>query len=132
MGRTKPKKKAHTKATDTPAQKSSSTKPEKAPSIPALLEKAHELITQYDYELALRFMRRILEQQPSNAEAREMLGVCLLETGEIDDAKEVSCDNYLIHYFRRLMPFLGVPISCSAGFTAIATAFCAPLSCPVI
>lgn len=84
MGRTKPKKKQHTKATDPPAQHS------KSPSVPALLEKAQELIVQCDYEFALRFVRRILEQQPENVEAREMLGVSLLETGEIDGAKQVS------------------------------------------
>ncbi|EKM78886.1 hypothetical protein AGABI1DRAFT_121265 [Agaricus bisporus var. burnettii JB137-S8] len=82
MGRTRPAKKQHTKATDPPAQHS------KPPSIPALLEKAQELIVQCDYELALRFVRRILELQPENVEAREMLGVSLLETGEIDAAKE--------------------------------------------
>lgn len=44
---------------------------------------------QCDYDLARRFIRRILEQQPTNAEAKEMLGVALLETGEIEAAKEV-------------------------------------------
>jgi hypothetical protein len=88
MGRTRPAKKHHTKATDPPAQHS------KPPSTPALLEKAQELVVQCDYELALRFVRRILEQQPENVEAREMLGVSLLETGKIDAAKEASafCD----------------------------------------
>lgn len=93
MGRTKPKKKTHTKATDTPALQSSSTKPTKTPSIPALLEKAQELLTQCDYEFALRFVKRALEQQPNNVEAKEMLGVCLLETGELDGAREVSGSN---------------------------------------
>ncbi|XP_006459532.1 hypothetical protein AGABI2DRAFT_201882 [Agaricus bisporus var. bisporus H97] len=90
MGRTRPAKKQHTKATDPPAQHS------KPPSIPALLEKAQELIVQCDYELALRFVRRILELQPENVEAREMLGVSLLETGEIDAAKEASAFQSLI------------------------------------
>ncbi|KAF9036207.1 TPR-like protein [Panaeolus papilionaceus] len=58
------------------------------PSIPALFEKAQDLIVQCNYELAIRFVRRILEQNPKNVEAKEMLGVCLLETGEIDEAKE--------------------------------------------
>ncbi|KAF9450901.1 TPR-like protein [Macrolepiota fuliginosa MF-IS2] len=88
MGRTRPKKKQHTKASDPPVQHVSSATAAKAPSIPALLEKVQELIVQCDYELALRFVRRILEQQPGSIEAREMLGVCLLETGEIDAAKE--------------------------------------------
>jgi len=72
------------------AQHTSSATPTKTPSIPSLIEKAKELIVQCDYELALRFVRRILEQQPDNVEVREMLGVCLLETGEIEAAKEVG------------------------------------------
>lgn len=86
MGRTKPKKKAHSKATLPPTQHAT---PSNAPSIPSLLEKAQSLIVQCDYDLALRFIRRILEQAPSNAEAKEMLGVALLETGEVEGAKEV-------------------------------------------
>jgi tetratricopeptide (TPR) repeat protein len=86
MGRTKPKKKAHSKATVPPIQHAT---PSNAPLIPSLLEKAQSLIVQCDYELALRFIRRILEQAPSNAEAKEMLGVALLEMGEVEGAKEV-------------------------------------------
>lgn len=132
MGRTKPKKKVHTKATDTPALHSSSKKPAKTPSIPALLEKAQELITQYDYELALRFVKRVLEQQPNDVEAKEMLGVCLLETGELDDAKEVSGGNHLFRYSGQLMLSLGVPISCPTTFTTTTATFCTSLSCPTI
>ncbi|KXN84744.1 UPF0661 TPR repeat-containing protein C16D10.01c [Leucoagaricus sp. SymC.cos] len=85
MGRTRTKQKLHTKTTDPLIQHSSSAK---TPSIPALIEKAQELIIQCDYELALRFTRRVLEQEPDNAEAKEILGVSLLETGEIDAAKK--------------------------------------------
>lgn len=89
MGRARPKQKLHTKVIRPPTQYASSATPAKTPSIPSLLAKAQGLIIQYDYELALRFIRRILEQQPDNVEAREMLGVSLLETGEIDSAREV-------------------------------------------
>ncbi|KAI0359859.1 TPR-like protein [Trametes cingulata] len=58
------------------------------PSVPALLEKAQELIVQCEYELAGRFARRVLEREPGNVEAKEMLGVTQLETGELDAAKE--------------------------------------------
>ena len=85
MGRARPKTKTLTKLS---VQHTSSTT--KTPSIPSLIQKAQELIVQCDYELALRFIRRILEQQPDNVEAREMSGVCLLETGEIEGAKEVG------------------------------------------
>jgi hypothetical protein len=59
------------------------------PSIPSLLEKAQDLIAQCDYELAKRFIDRILERSPTHAEAKEMLGIVQLETGEIDEAKKV-------------------------------------------
>ncbi|KAG6908684.1 hypothetical protein DXG01_003698 [Tephrocybe rancida] len=85
MGRTRTKKKAVTKATDPPVHHDS---PQNVPPVAALLEKAQSLIVQCDYELAQRFVRRILEQDPSNAEAKEMLGVSLLEVGDIDAARE--------------------------------------------
>ncbi|KAG6862547.1 hypothetical protein C0995_000095 [Termitomyces sp. Mi166 len=85
MGRTRPKKKAASKATNPPALH---TSPQNGPSVAALLEKAQSLIVQCDYDLALRFIRRILEQESSNAKAKEMLGVALLETGETDQARE--------------------------------------------
>ncbi|KAF4596587.1 hypothetical protein EYR40_007720 [Pleurotus pulmonarius] len=80
MGRTRTKKKANNKATE-----SSSKNP---PSVQALLEKSESLIEQCDYDLALRFIKRILDQEPKNATAREMLGVALLETGDLIEAKE--------------------------------------------
>ena len=86
MGRARNKRKAISKATEPPVQHTNS----KSPSVASLLEKAQSLIVQSDYDLAQRFIRRILEQQPDNAEAKEMLGVVLLELGEIGGAKEVS------------------------------------------
>ncbi len=77
MGRTRAKK--------TPASKASVAPPQTA----ALLEKAQALVVQCDYELAARFAKRILESEPDNAEAREILGVSLLETDDIDGAKQV-------------------------------------------
>lgn len=85
MGRTKPKKKHLSKVQQGPA---SNAKEE--PSISALLEKTQSLIVQCDYELASRFARRVLERDSSNVEAKEMLGVALLETGEIEQAKQVN------------------------------------------
>ncbi|TEB34724.1 TPR-like protein [Coprinellus micaceus] len=82
MGRTKPKKKQHLAKIQ-----SEPSIPKEQPSVAALTQKAQELIVQCDYELALRFTRRILDQDSSNVEAKEMTGVCLLETGELDEAK---------------------------------------------
>ena len=92
MGRTKPKKKVHLKAKDLLSES------KKAPSITSLLAKAQSLIEQCDYDLALRFIRRILDQDPNNAEAKEMLGVALLETGEIEGAKQVSYEKIKISF----------------------------------
>lgn len=86
MGRTRTKKKPSAKVAELPTQKAS----ENAPSIPSLLEKAQDLIVQCDYDLALRFIQRVLDREPSNAVAKEMLGVIQLETGEIESAKQAS------------------------------------------
>ena len=83
MGRTRPKKKEHSKTKDLHSES------KKLPSTTSLLEKAQSLIEQCDYDLALRFINRILDQDPKNAEAKEMLGIALLETGEIEGAKQV-------------------------------------------
>ena len=83
MGRTRPKKKVQSKAKDVHSES------KKTPSTASLLEKAQSLIEQCDYDLALRFINRILDQDPNNAEAKEILGVALLETGEIEGAKQV-------------------------------------------
>ncbi|KDQ59230.1 hypothetical protein JAAARDRAFT_33954 [Jaapia argillacea MUCL 33604] len=58
------------------------------PSIPELFQKAQSLIDRCDYDLATLFLHRILEQSPSNPDAKEMLGVVLIETGQLDSAKE--------------------------------------------
>ncbi|KAI0049808.1 TPR-like protein [Auriscalpium vulgare] len=58
------------------------------PSVSALLEKAQELIVQCDYELAGKFAQRILQREPRHAEAKELLGVTQLETGELEAAKQ--------------------------------------------
>jgi tetratricopeptide (TPR) repeat protein len=84
MGRNRAKsKKTLPKITESPAEK-----PTNGPTIPALLDKAQTLITQCDYDLARLFIRRILERSPTHADAREVLGVVQLETGEIDAAKK--------------------------------------------
>jgi hypothetical protein len=90
MGRTRTK----TKKT-IPVVSAASEPPSKSlPTIPSLLEKAQELIIQCDYDLAGMFVKRVLDREPVHAEAREMMGVVLLETGEIDEAKSVS-DSFL-------------------------------------
>ncbi|KAI0635934.1 hypothetical protein C8Q77DRAFT_1100465 [Trametes polyzona] len=83
MGRTRPKtRKAKQLVTENTAEMAA------PPSVPALLEKAQELIVRCEYELANRFARRVLEREPRNVEAKEILGVTQLETGELDAAKE--------------------------------------------
>jgi Flp pilus assembly protein TadD len=84
MGRTRTKTKKNVPQFATaPAEKPA------PPSIPALLEKARTLIDQCDYELAERFLHRLLEQSPADVAAREMMGIVQLELGEIDAARKV-------------------------------------------
>lgn len=52
--------------------------------------KAHTVLAQQDYELASRFLERALAQDPRNVEARELLGVCDLELGNVQEARDVS------------------------------------------
>ncbi|KAH6909077.1 hypothetical protein BKA70DRAFT_224470 [Coprinopsis sp. MPI-PUGE-AT-0042] len=82
MGRTKPAKKGRSKPDAT--QKTAAQ-----PTIDSLLKKTQELIVQCDYELAAKFARRIVEQDAANVDAKEMLGVSLLESGEVDEARQV-------------------------------------------
>jgi Flp pilus assembly protein TadD len=84
MGRTRTKK--QTKTTVLTPSKSADSQ---GPPVSALLEKARSLIVQCDYELALQFSQRILEKDRKNTEAKEILGVALLETGDIVAAKDV-------------------------------------------
>jgi Flp pilus assembly protein TadD len=86
MGRTRTKSKKPLLSVDK-APTVTSTKSE--PSITSLLEKVQALIVQCNYELALKFAKRIVDREPKHAEAREMFGVCLLEMGELDGAIEV-------------------------------------------
>ena len=85
MGRTRPK----TRKIKPVITQNTAEEPAPPPPISALLEKAQALIVQCDYDLAGRFARRVLEREPQNVEAKEMLGVVQLETGELLAAKEV-------------------------------------------
>ncbi|KLO17224.1 hypothetical protein SCHPADRAFT_926015 [Schizopora paradoxa] len=58
------------------------------PSTQSLLSKAQSLITQCNYELSQKFIRRILERDPHHVDARELLGITQLEMGELEDAKK--------------------------------------------
>jgi len=86
MGRTRPRRgKAVPAITESPAEKAATS-----PSVSSLLEKAQTLIVQCDYDLAKRFVERVLERAPGHAEARELLGVIQLETGGLEAAKKVK------------------------------------------
>ena len=87
MGRTRPKtRKARPPA---PELTDSQRENKSEPTIEALLEKAQELIVQCDYDLAGRFVERVLKRAPDNVEGKEILGVVQLETGLLDAAKKV-------------------------------------------
>lgn len=54
-----------------------------------LAAKAHTLVAQQTYDVAAQFLTRLLALDPSQREAREMLGVCELEQGNVEAAFEV-------------------------------------------
>ena len=92
MGRTRPKtRKAHPPATELTETK----REEKSePTIEAILEKAQELVVQCDYDLAGKFVERVLQRAPNNVEGKEILGVVQLETGLLDAAKQVRMQSH--------------------------------------
>jgi len=63
--------------------------PSSAPSIPDLLKMVQNLIGELNFELARRSVDRILEREPANVEAREILGSIEIEEGNIDAARKV-------------------------------------------
>ena len=89
MGRTRPR----TRKIKPVVTENTAEDPPPQPSISALLERAQALIVQCDYDLAGRFARRILEREAGHVEAKEILGVSQLETGELFAAKEVRSVN---------------------------------------
>jgi len=88
MGRArlKQKRSAPTSTTQSPAQSTH-------PPTTSLLAKAQDLIIQCDYSLARKFIERVLSREDVTVseknQAKEMMGVVLLELGEVDAAKEV-------------------------------------------
>jgi hypothetical protein len=93
MGRTRPK----TRKARPPAAELTETQREKKsePTVEALLEKAQELIVQCDYNLAGKFVERVLQRAPDNVVGKEILGVVQLETGSLDAAKQVRFASYM-------------------------------------
>jgi hypothetical protein len=87
MGRTRPKTRKARPPAPEPAETLQENKSE--PTVEALLEKAQELIVQCDYDLAGKFVERVLKRAPDNVEGKEILGVVQLETGLLDAAKQV-------------------------------------------
>jgi hypothetical protein len=95
MGRTRPRTRKARPPTTELTETRRENKPE--PAIEALLEKAQELIVQCDYDLAGKFVERVLQRAPDNVEGKEILGVVQLETGLLDSAKQVRIATYLMY-----------------------------------
>ena len=53
------------------------------------VDKAHTLLAQSNFELAAQFLDRALELEPTNLEARELLGVAHLEAGDPEVGRTV-------------------------------------------
>lgn len=94
MGRTKLKKVLQK---TTAAHRTETAIPVKAlPLTSSIYEKAQGLVVQCNYDLAQKFLLRVLEQEPGHTGARELLGEVLLEVGDIDAAKQVClCINFV-------------------------------------
>ncbi|EKD04798.1 hypothetical protein A1Q2_00909 [Trichosporon asahii var. asahii CBS 8904] len=60
----------------------------KVTDVPAIIDKAHVLLAQSNFELAIKFLERALSLEPGNLEARELLGVAELEGGDVDNGRQ--------------------------------------------
>lgn len=136
MGRTRTKAKKSVSAVTNSSQSSSSSA---APAISALLDKAQELIVQCDFPLARKFIDRALVRDDGSVseknQAKEMMGVVLLETGEVDEAREASrC--YLLTWVIHLIIYLPLvvliitPATSNSSYTS--ATFSASLSCTTL
>lgn len=94
MGRTKTKKNSRASIAQLEPSTSVATKP--PPSTASLIEKAQGLVTQCNYELAHKFLARVLDREPSHVSARELFGEVQLERGEFDAAKQVLFISLLV------------------------------------
>lgn len=87
MGRTKTKtKRKDTRRISTPDISAAASS---RPSAAALFEKAQSLVEQCDYELAAKFLKRVIETDGSHTQAKELFGVVLLELGDLENAQEL-------------------------------------------
>lgn len=51
-------------------------------------DKAHTLLAQSNFELAIKFLERAVEVEPTHAEAKELLGIAELEGGDAERGRE--------------------------------------------
>jgi hypothetical protein len=130
MDRTRPK----TRKARPPAPELAETLRENKsePTVEALLEKAQELIVQCDYDLAGKFVERVLKRAPDNVEGKEILGVVQLETELLDAAKQVRFTSYSNHVQRSApvssMPDVLITVAAQSRSTIPATTCCASIS----
>jgi len=90
MGRTKTKK-LQQKATAVARAEAVSEASTSTPTTESIYEKAQQLVVQCNYDLAHKFLLRVLEKVPGHTAARELLGEVQVEMGDLDAAKQVCC-----------------------------------------
>ncbi|RXK38994.1 hypothetical protein M231_03724 [Tremella mesenterica] len=56
--------------------------------VSTLIEKAHSLLAQSNFEVAIKILKKVIQLQPDNLEGRELLGVAELEGGDEDVGRE--------------------------------------------
>jgi Flp pilus assembly protein TadD len=76
-------------------------------------DKAHTLLAQSNFDLAKKFLERALVLEPTNLEARELLGIAELEEGDAEKGRAVRVQSFGLscHGSNRCM--------CSTASTAI-------------
>lgn len=89
MGRSKTKKLVRSSTAAQRKAEGSVTPVKGPPSTSSLFSKALQLVTQCNYDLALKFLLRVLEQDANLTNARELLGEVQLELGDITAAEQV-------------------------------------------
>ncbi|ORY28805.1 hypothetical protein BCR39DRAFT_565306 [Naematelia encephala] len=91
MGRSQFAKKA--RRSSKPAQATSST-PTKLPTAEQLIERAHDLLAQSNFQDAIQVLLAALALDENNLEVKELLGVAELEGGDVEQGRQ-----YLLQLF---------------------------------
>lgn len=60
------------------------------PELSKMLQKCEELVERFEYDLALKFCEKILEQDPHQVEALQLKATIHIDVGQTEEAKQVG------------------------------------------